>query len=290
MTKHLTQEVAAYATQALLYEVALTPKPGLVDRANNGSHDDMDFYTFLDSIVALSPYFQQYVDLGYLHEGSLDDLFDSCRFIGIQAEKDMVKATKGINTHKGANFSFGVILTAIGYYIKNHPRLPFDTIDVEAIFVIVQKMTENLIQNDFARLNLKEQLSYGEKLYLDKGLTGIRGEAANGYPAIQRLMMPFLRKHRNRSEAVDIIYLRALVLLMSKIEDGNILHRGGYEQWLQVKAEMADLHDADLETEDFIQALEEYDHQLIKRHLSPGGAADLISLGIFFSLLEGLFN
>ena len=53
---------------------------------------------------------------------------------------------------------------------------------------------------------------------------------------------------------------------------------------------MADLHDADLETEDFIQALEEYDHQLIKRHLSPGGAADLISLGIFFSLLEGLFN
>ena len=290
MTKHLTQEVATYATQALLYEVALTPKPGLVDRANNGSHHDMDFYTFLDSIVALSPYFQQYVDLGYLHEGSLDDLFDSCRFIGIQAEKDMVKATKGINTHKGANFSFGVILTAIGYYIKNHPRLPFDTIDVEAIFVIVQKMTENLIQNDFARLNLKEQLSYGEKLYLDKGLTGIRGEAANGYPAIQRLMMPFLRKHRNRSEAVDIIYLRALVLLMSKIEDGNILHRGGYEQWLQVKAEMADLHDADLEAKDFIAALVEYDHQLIKRHLSPGGAADLISLGIFFSLLEGLFN
>lgn len=290
MTKHLTQQVAAYATQALLYEVALTPKPGLVDRANNGSHDDMDFYTFLDSIVALSPYFQQYVDLGYQHEGSLDDLFDSCRFIGIQAEKDMLKATKGINTHKGANFSFGVILTAIGYYSKNHPRLPFDTVDVEAIFIIVQKMTENLIQNDFARLNLKEQLSYGEKLYLDKGLTGIRGEAANGYPAIQRLMMPFLRKHRNRSEAVDIIYLRALVLLMSKIEDGNILHRGGYEQWLQVKAEMADLHDADLEAKDFIAALVEYDHQLIKRHLSPGGAADLISLGIFFSLLEGLFN
>lgn len=290
MTKHLTQQVAAYATQALLYEVALTPKPGLVDRANNGSHHDMDFYTFLDSIVALSPYFQQYVDLGYQHEGTLDDLFDSCRFIGIQAEKDMLKATKGINTHKGANFSFGVILTAIGYYIKNHPRLPFDTVDVEAIFVIVQKMTENLIQNDFARLNLKEQLSYGEKLYLDKGLTGIRGEAANGYPAIQRLMMPFLRKHRNRSEAVDIIYLRALVLLMSKIEDGNILHRGGYEQWLQVKAEMADLHDADLEAKDFIAALVEYDHQLIKRHLSPGGAADLISLGIFFSLLEGLFN
>ena len=41
-----TDRIAEFATRALLYEVSVTPKPGLVDRANAGSHQDMDFYTF----------------------------------------------------------------------------------------------------------------------------------------------------------------------------------------------------------------------------------------------------
>jgi len=52
----LLVEIAGQAEKALLYEVALTPKPGLVDRNNSGAHSDMDFFTFLDSIVSLSPY------------------------------------------------------------------------------------------------------------------------------------------------------------------------------------------------------------------------------------------
>ena len=33
-----------------------------------------------------------------------------------------------------------------------------------------------------------------------------------------------------------------------------------------------------------------YDQRLTKRNLSPGGAADLLSLGIFFAQLEGLLS
>lgn len=290
MTNTLTKQIAQLATKALLYEVALTPKPGLVDRANNGSHQDMTYYTFMDSIVALSPYFQDYVDLGFQHEGTLDDLFDYCRVIGIQAEQDMLEATKGINTHKGANFSFGVILTATGYFLKNNPKLPLEAIDVETILVIVQKMTENLIKHDFAKIHLKAKLSHGERLYLEKGMTGVRGEAAKGYPAVHHLLLPFLRQYRDSHEKDEVVLLRALVLLMSEVEDGNILHRGGYDAWQQVKKDMLTLHEANLNQVDFLEDLTAYDQEMIQSHLSPGGAADLLAIGIYFAFLEEIFN
>ena len=59
-----SQTAARLATQALLYEVATTPKPGLVDRENSGSHRDMDFFTFQASAAALQPYFAQCVRIG----------------------------------------------------------------------------------------------------------------------------------------------------------------------------------------------------------------------------------
>lgn len=290
MANKLTKQVAQLATKALLYEVALTPKPGLVDRANNGSHHDMNYYTFLNSIMALTPYFQEYVDLGYQHEGTLEDLFDYCRVIGIQAEQDMLEATRGINTHKGANFSFGVILTATGYFLKNNPKLPLEAIDVETILVIVQKMTENLIKHDFAKIHLKAKLSNGERLYLEKGMTGIRGEAANGYPAVHHLLLPFLRQYRESHEKDEVVLLRSLVLLMSEVEDGNILHRGGYDAWQQVKKDMLELHKANLNQVDFMEDLTAYDQKMMERHLSPGGAADLLAIGIYFAFLEEIFN
>ena len=46
--------VAQQATRSLLYEVSITPKPGLVDRIDSGAHTDMDFFTYLDSSVALT--------------------------------------------------------------------------------------------------------------------------------------------------------------------------------------------------------------------------------------------
>ena len=53
------ETVTALATRALLEEVCITPKPGLVDRANNGSHRDMDLFTFLARAAALAPYWSR---------------------------------------------------------------------------------------------------------------------------------------------------------------------------------------------------------------------------------------
>ena len=57
-TREQTRRVATAAVQSLLDEVCVTPKPGLVDRENNGSHRDMDIFTFTASASALYPYFE----------------------------------------------------------------------------------------------------------------------------------------------------------------------------------------------------------------------------------------
>lgn len=121
--------ISSYAETALYEEVALSPKPGLVDRFSNGAHRDMDFQTFLASIQSLRPFFKEYLYLGLTHRGQPSLLFNSLRETGKMAETAMLKATKGINTHKGANFSFAVLLGATGLHMQLNTHLPFTAKD-----------------------------------------------------------------------------------------------------------------------------------------------------------------
>jgi len=282
----LLVEIAGQAERALLYEVALTPKPGLVDRNNSGAHSDMDFFTFMDSIVSLSPYLYQYVKLGIEHDGTAKELFQKVRSMGVHAEKAMLAATKNVNTHKGANFSFAVLLGATGACIGCGLQPPFTQNDTQAVLSYAQKMSHGLVTDDFADLAAKTSLTYGEKLFLSYGISGIRGEAEAGYPALGELLLPFFRANHDRP--TEVVLLEGLLLLMGAVEDGNIIHRGGIESWQTVKSEAKKLLQAS--TEDNLKELMySYDLVLIERHLSPGGAADLLSLGIFFAKLENLF-
>lgn len=278
--------VVAAAEKGLFYEVALSPKPGLVDRLTNGAHKDMDFYLFIDSILALSPYFSQYLKAGLQHQGTPAELFYTLRQLGQQAEAAMFTATNGINTHKGANFSFAVLLGATGLHLQKS-QLPLTATDSENILKLSQAITKDLLKTDFKNVASKKELTHGEKLYLAKGATGIRGQAAAGYPALGEVLLPYLRENRNLPR--EELLLRALVFLMSELEDSNVLHRGGSTALITLKAEMQQLHAKELTNAELIRALIQYDEILISRNWSPGGAADLLSLGIYFALLEGLF-
>lgn len=291
---HSLKQIAPLATSALFYEAALSPKPGLVDRLTNGAHKDMTFFTFIDSAVALSPFFEAYLSYGYKEKEALDELFAHLRQEGKKAEIAMLEATDGINTHKGANFSFAVLLGACGYYLQDKKNLAFSEIDSSAICALAGEMTVSLIEQDFASLSHKEELSYGEKLYLTYGITGIRGEAGQGYPSLTDLLLPYLRENLWSNlplghERNQLVLLRALLLLMSQVEDGNIIHRGGIEAWQTIKKETGEIHEQLLSDQDLLNYLTTYDQLLIQRHLSPGGAADLLSLGIFFILLENCY-
>ena len=143
--------LADLACQALAFEVQLAPKPGLVDPWSNGAHQDMTPQTFAASIEALRPYFKGYVQLGQAHAGSPDQLFQALRQLGQEAEAAMLTATAGVNTHKGANFSFALLLGALG---ACHG-------DLEASWPLIKAMTQHLVTPDFAHLAQKDSLSYG---------------------------------------------------------------------------------------------------------------------------------
>ena len=107
--------LAAQGARALLYEVCTTPKPGLVDRHNNGSHKDMDVFTFLDSTASLMPYLERAVAIGQATAHRMpEETFERLREAGLRAERTMLQATGGVNTHKGAIFSLGCVLGACG--------------------------------------------------------------------------------------------------------------------------------------------------------------------------------
>ena len=112
-------DAARLAVRALLYEVTTTPKPGLVDRRNSGSHKDMDVFTFMDSAAALYPYFEDCARTGReTAEQPAPETFAALRPLGCEAEGEMLDATGGVNTHKGAVFSVGIVCAALGRSTK----------------------------------------------------------------------------------------------------------------------------------------------------------------------------
>lgn len=159
--------IAQAAQHALFYEVALSPKPGLVDPISNGAHTDMDFQTFQISIQTLTPFFQKYIALGLTHKGNTKSLFEQLRQTGYQAEQAMLDATNDINTHKGANFSFAVILGAIGWHMQQCfiQRLPLNAKQTEQILKLTGELTHDLIKEDFHDLARKTQRTHGEELF-----------------------------------------------------------------------------------------------------------------------------
>lgn len=117
----------------------------------------------IDAINALTPYLYEYCKIGNNHKGSPKDLFKKARQVGYQAELSMMGATQSVNTHKGANFSFAIILSATAYIMKaKNLILPFTQKDTEDIFKYVAAACSGLIQKDFQNLDEKKYLAMGK--------------------------------------------------------------------------------------------------------------------------------
>ncbi|MEQ9809971.1 triphosphoribosyl-dephospho-CoA synthase CitG [Streptococcus jiangjianxini] len=294
MTRKLIDNISHAALKSLLYEVSLSPKPGLVDRFDNGAHDDMTFQTFIDSALSLAPFFESYLTIGFdTVDQSPQKAFQQLRQTGIAAEKAMFIVTKGINTHKGVNFSLAVILGATGRWLaQNKISLDedyrFSPEDSLAICQVTTELCSEILAMDLKNLATKKHLSYGERLYLDYGITGPRGEASAGFPTVIRKALPFLRHEMKQRGPKEEVQLKLLLYLMTFVEDGNLIHRGGIEAWQKVKKEAAQLLKQNLSGTSLNNAMSDYNSILVSRHLSPGGSADLLALTLLFAFLEEL--
>ena len=248
--------LACTAHFALERELMTTPKPGLVDRNNNGAHADMDVPLFLRSAASLVPYFRTAV-LSGLQNGSMAQL----REAGLSAERAMYAATNGVNTHKGMIYSMGLLLYGMG------KALSFSGDAVDHAAALAKTDAEERLLNALA-----ETGTNGAKVYRDHGARGAVGEAADGF-FHARYCADRIRAHADSENPGALALIDVMILL----EDVNLLHRGG-EDGLRFARENA-LRIAMLPENERIAAIEAFDRDMIERNLSPGGAADMLALG-----------
>ena len=241
--------LAGLAAKALEQEVRLTPKPGLVDERNNGAHNDMDLPLFLRSIDALTPWFRRITALSLSGADAA-----ALQAAGLGAEAAMFRATGGVNTHKGALFSFSVLLAALGRCLAEGGD----------VFAHAAALTAELTP---------PQNTNGSAVALRHQVGGARAEALAGFPTARKAA-ELLQTHDP---------LTALLWLMAYTEDTNLYHRGGAEGAALVKEQAA--ASLAVPPEQRAALALAMDDTLIDRWLSPGGSADLLALAIFLRSL-----
>lgn len=281
---------ASLAQRAILYEVSTTPKPGLVDRDNSGSHKDMDFFTFMASSSALYKGLYDCTMEGLSFESEMStELLDRIRTPGIQCEKTMFEATGGINTHKGIIFSLGIICAVVGKLYRHSNREIFI---IEDITNEVKKLTKGLTERDFKGIENKTVLTHGERLYKEYGFKGIRGEVESGFPSVCKNALSLLIKWKEHKQlSMNDMFLEILLQLMAESEDTNIITRGGIENLHYVRRLSKEfLTDGGLKQPDAKKKLQNMNEEFIKRNISPGGCADLLAVTIFLGMLEGIIK
>ena len=267
----------ALATRALLDEVATTPKPGLVDRNNNGSHRDMTPETFEKSAAALRGYWRDCFQTGAeTAELPARDAFASMRPLGLAAERRMLDATGGVNTHKGAIFTLGTVCGALGrlWRAEEPCREP------ARIAYSAAALCAEAVEADLASVKKRgEGRTAGERLYLQSGLRGIRGEVAAGLPAVLDCALPALEACLEEGMSRNDAGVTALLHLIARGEDTNMIKRGGpalaEETAARVREELRK------NSRPAMAWVRELDERFIRHELSPGGCADLLAVCYF---------
>lgn len=285
------KRTAQQAQRALLYEVAVTPKPGLVDRANTGAHADMDIFTFIDSACALRDYFEACTRIGLDFRGKNPAAcFDNLRTPGLLAEQAMKDATAGVNTHKGAIFSLGIYCAALGMGYDGGSS------DVQAALVRCGEMTRARMEQELAVISESEARTFGEAIYQKSRIGGVRAEAASGFASVREASLPRLREALAAGLNLNDAGLCALVSLMARTQDTNAVRRGG-EKLADRLRESAQAMDARIaghlgegklaaQMDSIRQALVRWDEALSEKHISPGGCADLLALTLLAHFME----
>lgn len=251
--------VADLAERALRLELDTTPKPGLVDRQDNGAHKDMDYALMTKSISALRPYLTR---LAVESAKDIDPV--KIKEIGIEAEKAMLKATGGVNTHKGALFCIGLSVAAASY-------LASTTGSVEA-YSFKELVSRAASEIPSARG------THGAEAKRSFKAVGALENARAAYPELFTDWLPYYRS----LEGDPFRCHKTLLHIMTTLDDTNILHRRGAEGLAHAEAEAARL------LEDFSESgLSSLNKDFIRENISPGGSADMLSLTIF---IESIIN
>lgn len=267
------------ASMALQAELDTTPKPGLVDRNDNGAHCDMDHALMQRSIKALHPYFVRLAQLGFTDKQPCHDEIVN---IGIEAEREMFKVTGGVNTHKGALFSIGLAAVALGgeafcriTQAEGCGTMAYNDVNSKQI-----KSLSNSIAS-LARLFPDTNGTHGSKAKANNILKGALDNAREGYTQLFKAWLPFYIDRI--AEGDNYALHKTLLRIMCDLDDTNIVYRTSMETMQEVKTEARKMLDTYRNIVNFEAALQAMNTDYIHRNISPGGSADMLSLVVFLS-------
>lgn len=273
---HAAQQCGDCAEKALLSELSTTPKPGLVDRNNCGSHTDMDYSLFIASIQTLGPWFRKFFLTGArLCDGTPEALFSALRTVGADAEDSMFAATGGINTHKGFIFLSAVFCGALGaLYARSFQ--PVRLCDALTLCGEIGRcsLSDFADGQDFPKTN-------GVTCYQNYGISGVRGEAADGFPAVIKVGLPALKQWLCKGCSLNDAAAAALLAIIASTQDTNMIKRGSVERAEQRRKEASELY-ASLTNNNLASVLAALDSSYISENLSPGGCADILAVSLMF--------
>jgi triphosphoribosyl-dephospho-CoA synthase len=264
--------VGAVAADCLVQELETWPKPGLVSHVDNGSHDDMDAATFRRSAAAIRPYLQRLADAG-AHGCGMGRL----RIIGLEAERAMLAATAGVNTHRGAIFGLGLLCAAAGARAGGlvDPALPLGD--------VVARLWGDSILDGPVLLH-----SHGSVARRRFRAGGARIEAATGFPSVYRIGLPSLRRATSVvPQDVEAARVEACFALIASVEDTNLLHRGGLDGLRFAHDEARSfIASGGVRAPGWRARAQSIHESFVARRLSPGGSADLLAMTLFVDAHE----
>ena len=273
--RHGAHRIARLAVRSLYQELALYPKPGLVSLRDNGAHLDMNADTFVRSMFALRGYFVAIAAAGMRDAG-----FDELQQLGLAAESHMLRATRGINTHRGAIFTHGILAAAAGCAAA----LNIEPSDENLRVIAIEKWSRDLRAIAIASAATP---SHGQLMAARHGVTGARGEALQGFPSVFEIALPVLRSVLARGADTRFALLHTFFVLLASTTDTNVLFRGGTEglEFIQTQAGEF-LERGSVFESGWQQRAESLHRQCSIKNLSPGGCADLLAAVWFVHQLQ----
>jgi triphosphoribosyl-dephospho-CoA synthase len=276
-------------------ELALTPKPGLVDRADSGSHPDLTFEAMSRSIDLLPSYFAELrplavagdpprpasnpavagsspVSAGARPRAAATGLPEirACVAAGVRAERRMWDEV-GSNAHRGYIFLGGLALLA------GAPGPPRNTREFRARIVA-------LAEDILAANREAAERSHGGELRRVHGVAGIHGEALAGLPAVFEHGRPSLRNASLAGLDRRASAHYAMAVLMQHLEDTTAVHRCGLDGLQRLRDDGRRIQVAIESGSDHHRLLAALNDEYRAMHLTMGGVADCLALSL---ALEG---
>lgn len=261
--------LATLAVRALIEEAELTPKPALVDGRGSGAHTDLSLVLMRRSATCLYPHFERIALASSQRLPGLG-LREELGVLGRSAERSMLLATGGVNTHRGAIWALGLLVSAAAMGAGS-----------AAAVANRARQLACLPDRNAPRLE-----SNGSRMTRRYHVSGARGEARAGFPHVIAIGTPVLNRSRQRGVAETNARLDALLAIMRSLDDTCLLNRGGLVALRTARdGAAAVLAAGGTPTAQGWQRLRQLDRDLVALNASPGGSADLFAATLFLDFL-----